>query len=360
MTIATMLTSALTFDDYMLQQASRAFRSGPLLNPSVSLALPRLLTRMKKSRKIRAELREQRDLLVPAVLFMAVTGECNLRCAHCYTSGYRREHMPTPLARRILSEAYDLGVSLIIVTGGEPLLHSEFLSLPPRMPDVPFLIFTNGLLVPDFLASGRQSPNMLWAVSVDGPQPYCDARRSHGTYDAVCRAMSALRARGLPFGFSATVSTDNLDATLSPDFVEEMAAKGCRSGFFLEQIPGPLCDPPMGEQIAEKLAMCRDLSPIPLLGFPADEIRYGGCQAGGNGIAHISPQGFVEPCPAAHIAVDCVSETPLVEAFANPFFKKFRELKEEFTTGMESCTYAEHGEAIREGLASSGMAATTR
>lgn len=163
----------------------------------------------------------------------------------------------------------------------------------------------------------------------------------------------------MPFGFSATISTENLTAALSSDFVALMAEKGCRSGFFIEQIPGPAGDPPLGQQISERLAQCRETSPIPLLGFPADEVRYGGCQAGGNGIAYISPEGWLEPCPAAHIAADSLCEVPLATAFANPFFKEFRELKEKYSTGVESCTYDEHGDAIRSDLQDLGVRPTT-
>ncbi len=358
MDIVPVLSKLFTFDDYLLEQASRGFRSGPKLNGAVTLALPRLLMRIRASRAIRRELREKRDLHVPAVLFIAITGSCNLRCPHCYTSGYKKAHMPMPLAERILSEAYELGVSMIVVTGGEPLLHRDFFSLPPKMADVPFLIFTNGLRTPDFLASGAASPNMLWAVSVDGPRAENDARRGEGTFDAACEAIAALRSRGLPFGFSATISTDNIAGAMTPEFIAMMAKKGCRSGFFIEQIPGPLCEPSMGEQISERLAPCRDGSPIPILGFPADEIRYGGCQAGGSGIAHISPEGFLEPCPAAHIAADSLCDVPLATAFANPFFKEFRKLKEKFSTDVESCTYDEHGEEIRSALEDAGIRPT--
>jgi MoaA/NifB/PqqE/SkfB family radical SAM enzyme len=358
MSVLQFLSAFKSFDDYLLDHASRAFRSGPRLNRDTAAALPRLLWRIKTSSAIRRGLREEQNLRVPAVLFLAVTGACNLRCPHCYTSGYKKEHMPLPLAERILKEAYDLGVSLIVVTGGEPLLHREFFSLLPTMANVPFVIFTNGLLLPEFLASAELSPNMLWAVSVDGPEPECDARRGEGTFGKTEIAMAALRARGLPFGFSATISTDNVEAAVAPEFVQAMAKKGCRSGFFLEQIPGPLCNPPLGERISERINRCRQTSRIPLLGFPADEIRYGGCQAGGNGIAHISPEGWLEPCPAAHIGVDCLCDVPLATAFANPFFSEFRKLKEKFSTGVESCTYAEHSDAIRAGLARVGIRET--
>jgi len=341
--------TASVFDDYLVAHASAAFLSGPRLRADVFARLRALLARMAACRALRAK-HARRGLYVPTVMFIAITGACNYRCSYCYTSGYEPRHMPVPLARRILSQAYDLGVSLAVVSGGEPLLHRDFFSIPDSMPDMPFIVFCNGTLVPGFLEDGLASPNMLWAISVDGPRGTCDARRGEGSFDAACRAMDALRRRGLPFGFSATVSVENLMRAVSFEFVSMMAGKGCRSGFILEQIPGPTCDPPLGEQLARRLATCREKSPIPLIGFPTDEVYYGGCQAGGKGILHISPQGAVEPCPAAHIAADSLQEVSLEDALSSPFLAEFRRHGEQAHAGP-ACQFAESHPSFQEILA---------
>jgi MoaA/NifB/PqqE/SkfB family radical SAM enzyme len=347
-----------TFGEYMFCQSARAFSSGPPLGPAVTAHLPVLLGRMTRAQALRERALRERGVPVPAVLFLAVTSECNYSCSHCYTQGYDTGHMDLALAERILSEAYDLGVALIIVTGGEPLLHREFFSLPPAMPDLPFMVFTNGTLVPTFLEEGAASPNMLWVVSVDGPWPWNDIRRGPGSYDMAVLAMDALRISGLPFGFSSALTADNAGAALDRGFVSQMADLGCRAGIFIEQLPAPPTHPPLGQQIARGLARCRRVSPIPLVGFPADEVRYGGCQAGGEGIIHISPEGLVEPCPAAHIAVDSLGDVSLEEALAGPFLEEFRRLKDAVTTGEESCAYVEHEAGIQAGLADLGCRAT--
>jgi MoaA/NifB/PqqE/SkfB family radical SAM enzyme len=320
--------------------------------------LPRLLGRMTAAQSLRDQVRRERGVAVPAVLFLAITSECNYSCSHCYTQGYETGHMDVALAERILTQACQLGVALTIVTGGEPLLHREFFALPRAMPDVPFMVFTNGTLVPAFLDDGMASPNMLWAVSVDGPRAWNDARRGPGSYDAAMRAIHALRAHGLAFGFSSALTAENAGAALDAPFISKMAGLGCRAGIFIEQLPAPPCDPPLGQQIGRLLDACRQSSPIPLVGFPADEVRYGGCQAGGHGIIHVSPEGFVEPCPAAHIAVDSLADVSLEEALASPFLAEFRRLKDAVTTGGESCAYVEHAAGIQADLADVGCRTT--
>ena len=351
------LSEPETFSQYITQQVGRAVLTGEPFRSEVMKLAPSWVRRMGRCEDLRARAREERGLHVPAVMFMAITGRCNFRCRHCYTQMYAKAHMEMPLARRILAEGHELGVGLIVVSGGEPLLHRQWFELPRQMLDVPFVVFTNGSLVEAFLAAGLHSPNILWLVSADGPRPFNDARRGEGSFDIAIGAMESLRSRNLPFGFSATLSVDNVDAGADPEFVASMVERGCRYGFFLEQVPGPPSDPPVGDRITEGLIRCRAAVDIPIVGFPADEIRFGGCQAGGNGISHVSPDGYLEPCPAARLAADSLAEVSLATALSNPFFKEFRELKARFGA-HESCSYSGREETFEQALARYGAHAT--
>ncbi|HUT33339.1 MAG TPA: radical SAM protein [Planctomycetota bacterium] len=352
------LKAPRTFSEYVAQQLGRGLLNGPPVRADVLKLVPRWLSRMARCERLRAAARAERGLHVPSVLFLAVTGRCNLRCRHCYTQRYAKEHMALPLARRILGEARELGVAIAVVSGGEPLLHRDFFQIPGEMPDVPFIVFTNGALVRPFLDDGLATPNMLWVVSVDGPREWNDARRGEGSYDVSMAAMDTLRERRIPFGFSVTMSGDNVAAAATPDFVGTLVARGCRSGFFLEQIPSPPTTPPLAEQIEAGLARCRAAFSIPIIGFPADELRFGGCQAGGNGIAHISPDGYLEPCPAARLAADCLQDVSLAAALSNPFFQEFRDLKDRFAHEGESCSYSGHEETFERALDRLGARST--
>lgn len=347
-----------TFSEYVTQQIGLGLLRGGPLRPDIEELAPQWLARLMKCEEMRAAARSERGLHAPSVLFMAITGRCNLRCRHCYTQGYAKEDMDLALARRILSEAHDLGVGVVVVSGGEPLLHPGFFEIVRDMPDMPFVSFTNGTYMPEFLDAGLESPNTLWLVSIDGPQPWNDARRGEGTFDVALSAMEALRARGLFFGFSATLSGDNVAAAMSSDFVSSLFARGCRCAFFLGQVPTPPTDPSLCDQIDEGLARCRQEFDVPIIGFPADEGRFGGCKAGGNGVAHVSVDGHLEPCPAARLAADSLSEVSLETALRNPFFAEFRDLKERFSHEHGSCTYSGHEETFEEALARYGARPT--
>jgi len=215
-----------------------------------------------------------------------------------------------------------------------------------------------GTYLPAFLEEEAVTPNMLWLVSLDGPREVNDARRGPGMFDNALKAMDALRERGIPFGFSITLSHDNVVPATEPDFIASLVAHGCRNGFLLEQIPHSDADSPLSIQIAERLALCRRELSLPIVGFPGDEVRYGGCQAGGEGIAHVSPDGYLEPCPAARLAVNSLADVSLEAALSSPFFKEFREMKERIGQEGEACSYNGRSEAFQRYLSPLGARST--
>jgi len=346
-----------TFSEYVMQQVGLFLLQGPPLDPAVTGLIPRWLSRMAECEAARASARSERGIHVPSMMFLAVTGRCNLRCPHCYTQQYEKKDMPIPLARRILTQARELGVSLFVISGGEPLLHREFFAIVRDMTEVPFPLFTNGFLAPRFLDDGLASPNLLWLVSVDGPRVLHDARRGAGGFDAAMTAMDALRERRIPFGFSTTLCADNVDAAADPKFLATLIERGCRYGSVQEQIPAPPSNPPLAERIDAAIARCRTELGIPITSFPADEARFGGCQAGGGGLSHVSPDGFLEPCPVARLAADSLADVSLEAALSNPFFKEFRELKDRFTRA-QSCSYSGREETFEDALARYGAHST--
>ena len=50
---------------------------------------------------------------------------------------------------RLVDEAKELGISFIVLAGGEPLMRPNILSISKQTPEIMFLMFTNGLLLND-------------------------------------------------------------------------------------------------------------------------------------------------------------------------------------------------------------------
>jgi len=98
--------------------------------------------------------------LRPLVAVYYVTTQCNLNCAYCEDFGQRRNTQawaPLPLEEAVCAlRIVRSGVDHLILTGGEPLLHPDIVSLVTRARrELGFrhlTLLTNGLLLPQFEA----------------------------------------------------------------------------------------------------------------------------------------------------------------------------------------------------------------
>jgi SynChlorMet cassette radical SAM/SPASM protein ScmF len=109
-------------------------------------------------------------------IYFYLTEGCNLKCRHCwiapkYDSGGRYPSLPVDLFRTAIREAKPLGLRNVKLTGGEPLMHPNFLELLEvvRRENLALGIETNGLLcIPEIAAEIARSPRAFVAVSLDG------------------------------------------------------------------------------------------------------------------------------------------------------------------------------------------------
>ncbi len=112
-------------------------------------------------------------LTTPFFATVSITESCNMRCAHCY--GY---FAPSVLRKMeyerftSLVDAFEgLGTLSITITGGEPLMHPDFLRMAEylRGKQVAWSLFTNGALITDRVADEIADCRPAWLqVSIDG------------------------------------------------------------------------------------------------------------------------------------------------------------------------------------------------
>jgi len=92
-------------------------------------------------------------------LWLELTGRCQLRCSHCYSSsGPEGDHGSMTAAdwRRLLDEGAELGVREVQYIGGEPTLH-------PGLPDLVRHALSRGLRVEVYSNLARMT-DQLWEV----------------------------------------------------------------------------------------------------------------------------------------------------------------------------------------------------
>lgn len=142
---------------------------------------------------------------VPSLKYLElqITDKCNLRCRHCYIGDKISTELSLSQIKKILDEFQKMQGLRVLITGGEPLLHSSFDELNRMLPDY-FLrkvLFTNGMLLNDDIL-GRLKVHEV-QISIDGLEEAHDALRGSGTYRL---AMDAVR-RSLDAGFAVSIST---------------------------------------------------------------------------------------------------------------------------------------------------------
>ncbi len=278
--------------------------------------------------------------LAPAFLIASITESCNLACDGCYSraQGTRPEgprSSPLTASRwgELFAEARRLGVSFILLAGGEPLTRPDVLAKAARFPDLLFPVFTNGtLLRGDLVTFFARHRHLIPLISLEGRQDRTDHRRAAGVYERVVQTMDLLAARSLLFGTSITVTVENLDEVTSASFFQELHHRGCRAAVFVEFVPVSAQTWPLVLREPQRLVLRQRLDDLQrqfpralFVTFPGDEAASGGCLAAGRGFFHIGPDGAAEPCPFSPHSDLSLRDHSLREALKSPLFRKVAE-----------------------------------
>jgi MoaA/NifB/PqqE/SkfB family radical SAM enzyme len=334
-----------TFDITIRETLGQAVR---IIAADPALVIPGtiILRHQRKAAAVRTR-HEREGLLVPPVMIVSVTSRCNLVCAGCYMHGRGEgsgEMSPEVLAS-VVEQAAGLGVSVIVLAGGEPLIrHEEILRLARAHPRVLFPVFTNGLLIDDRVADAIAGcRNIVPVVSFEGFREETDGRRGSGVYNRLLSVCVRLKDRGVFFGCSMTATRNNLHHVTGEAFVRQRVETGARVMTFVEYVPmAPgteelVLTPEQKKDLQVVLAEYSQKFPALFLGFPGDEETYGGCLAAGRGFVHVSPSGDLEPCPAAPYSDASLTSVPLEEALASRLLCRLREKPEYLTETAGGC-----------------------
>ena len=112
-------------------------------NPLEGAFWLRTLNRQRR-REARRKRAEANGLVIPPVLIYSITSRCNLRCKGCYAScrlGDDHKELSTERVQGLFSEASQLGVGVIMIAGGEPLMRPEILWAASEHRDMIFPVF---------------------------------------------------------------------------------------------------------------------------------------------------------------------------------------------------------------------------
>lgn len=179
---------------------------------------------------VRAPSASMPDHLVgPLALHLEVIAACNLTCSHCFAGALpRRADLKLDEIDRLFSELSDLGTFRVGLTGGEPLLRKDLLSIVDSAVEHGLhpCLTTNGLLLDESMARSFGRRQMTWVnVSLDGATAATnDAVRGDGTFDEVTRRLRAF-GRHFRFTLAFTITSQNAhEVTACAELARELGA----------------------------------------------------------------------------------------------------------------------------------------
>ena len=306
-----------------------------LRNPKESAYMARFAMASGAASRKRARMEAQGEH-IPPFLIASITSSCNLHCAGCYSRCNNATNDTEPVQQltddewlKIFDEADDLGVSFILLAGGEPLLRKGVIEAAGRKQNILFPIFTNGTYMADkYFDMFDRNRNLIPIMSIEGEKEATDKRRGEGVYDKLVSNMDELYNRGLIYGASVTVTTENIKDVSSEDFIGKMSDKGCKAVIFVEFVPVTDDSAHLApgdeerEYLKKEIMRLRQEHPeVVFVSFPGDEKSSGGCIAAGRGFFHINSHGGAEPCPFSPYSDINVKDTSLREAMNSRLFR---------------------------------------
>lgn len=316
-------------------------------NPALLVPGTVILRHQRKAAAVRKR-HEREGLIVPPVMIASITSRCNLACAGCYMhgrGGSRKAEMSPEVLSSVVDQAAELGVSIIVLAGGEPFVRrEEIFRIAKAHPRVLFPVFTNGLLIDPAVANAiAECRNIVPVLSFEGFREETDTRRGSGVFDRLLSVCMRLEDRNIFFGCSVTTTNENFDHVTGDRFIRQMTGAGARVFTYVEYVPmapgteGLVLTSSQKEALQATIRKSNRKFPALFLSFPGDEDAYGGCLAAGRGFVHVSPSGDLEPCPAAPYSDTNLTAIPFKEALRSRLLRRLRETPEVLTESSGGC-----------------------
>ncbi len=162
-----------------------------------------------------------------------LTERCNSRCITCDYWRTGRTDLGLDSIERLLPGLIELRTRLILISGGEPLIHPQWAEIAQllRANGLRLWLLTSGLSLAKHAARAVQLFDSM-TVSLDGTdrETYA-AIRGLDAFDNVCAGIQACAAAGAPVGLRVTVQRSNYPQL--PRFVDLARQLGARQISFL-------------------------------------------------------------------------------------------------------------------------------
>ncbi len=162
-----------------------------------------------------------------------ITKRCNLKCIHCYIDAGVEDsgELTTSEALDVVDQMAEVGVPLILFTGGEPLVRRDFFEIVQYARDrgIKSVLSTNGTLITPEVARKLKEANVVYVgVSLDSVNSdFHDAfRGASGSFLAALSGIKNAIAAGVDVGLRFVITAKNIHEVGS--YIDFAASLGVR------------------------------------------------------------------------------------------------------------------------------------
>ncbi|MCF6210724.1 MAG: heme d1 biosynthesis radical SAM protein NirJ [Gammaproteobacteria bacterium] len=172
----------------------------------------------------------------PVVIWNLIR-RCNLTCKHCYSISADKD-FPGELSREeiftVMDDLKGFHVPVLILSGGEPLLHPDIFDISHRAKAMGFYVglSTNGTLIDESNIGSIAAVGYDYVgISIDGIKETHDVfRRMDGGFEAALNGIRLCRDSGAKVGLRFTMMQDNADEL--PQMLQLMEDEGIDKFYF--------------------------------------------------------------------------------------------------------------------------------
>ena len=258
------------------------------------------------SRSVANQIKGLRGSMVPEQVTISITEECPNNCIHCALPDTKNKDKLSPeMAKDVIDQSLDMGTTLIIFDGGEPLVYEGLEDLIRHVDTnrAVSAMFTSGVgLTPERARSLKEAGLYMVSVSFDSAneEGHDYMRGRSGVYKDAISAVKNLVDAGLLVNIYVVISPRNIDEL--DDFYTLAREMDVHELSFYEIVPtgrwidheNEILSPDDHRKLDDFVARADAMDGPRVFSIP-HVMKTTGCFAGRKWL-HVTPQGDVLPC----------------------------------------------------------------
>ena len=149
-------------------------------------------------------------------IYVEITNKCNLKCKHCYNASceINDNHILNEKFRKIIKEAKSVDIDTISLSGGEPLLNPDCVTIINNINSalLKCRVVTNGTMITEKMINSIEYPNnVTFQVSLHGSKKDIhNIFTCSDMFDNVDHSIEILKKKGIQYTIKTVINKYNM------------------------------------------------------------------------------------------------------------------------------------------------------